>query len=97
MQLAQIESMQDWMRSSAANNRVEFLLTDLDTALTFLDIARTTTNEETRRRNFENARRAYDTVIQLMQRVPLDDAQNEFIQGKLTLLRMRLEAAGQKF
>jgi hypothetical protein len=89
--------MQEWMRSSSQNNRVEFLLTDLDTAFTFLDIAKTTSNADTRYRNFENARRACDTVIQLMQGIPLNIEQSESIQEKLTLLRSRLEAAGQKF
>jgi hypothetical protein len=70
--------MQEWMRSSSQNNRVEFLA-------------------ETRYRNFENARRACDTVIQLMQGIPLNIEQSESIQEKLTLLRSRLEAAGQKF
>jgi hypothetical protein len=96
-ELAQIESMHDWMKSSSLNSRVEFLLADLDAALTFLDVAKTTTNEETRKRNFQNARHAYDTVVELMQKVTLNDEQNEEIQEKLTLLRTRLAAAGQKF
>ena len=85
------------MKSSALNNGVEFLLVDLDTALTFIDIAETTADEETRRRNFHNARYAYDTVLRLMQKVTLDDAQNEALQKQLTLLRTRLEGVGQKF
>ena len=70
-QLGQIRVMHDWMKSSPVNSGVAFLLADLDTALTFLDIAKTTTNEETRQRNFENARKAYDTVLQLMQKLSL--------------------------
>ena len=89
--------MHDWMKSSALNNGVEFLLVDLDTALTFMAIAETTGNEETRQRNYQNARIAYDSVLQLMQKVTLDNAQNEAIRKKLTLLRTRLEAVGQKF
>ena len=89
--------MHDWMKSSAVNNGVQFLLVDLDTALTFMDIAETTGNEETRQRNFENARYAYDSILRLMQKVTLDDAQNEAIRKKLTLVRTRLEAVGQKF
>ena len=89
--------MHDWTKSSALNNAVEFLLIDLDTALTFMDVAETTGNEETRQRNFQNARTAYDSILQLMQKVTLDDAQNEAIRKKLTLVRTRLEAVGQKF
>ena len=85
------------MKSSVRNNQFKFLLADLDTALTFIDIANTTGNEEMRQRNSQNARCAYDTVLQLMQKVTLDDAQNEAIRKKLTLLRIRLEAVGQWF
>jgi hypothetical protein len=40
--------MHDWMKSSPMNSRVEFLLADLDAALTFLDVAKTTTHAENR-------------------------------------------------
>jgi hypothetical protein len=49
------------MLSSALNNQVRFLLVDLEAALTFLDIATTTSDEEIRQRNCPNARHAYDT------------------------------------
>jgi len=89
--------MDDWMKSSALNNQVTFLLVDLDTALTFMNIAETTGNEELRQRNIQNARNAYDTVLQSMQNVTLDDAQNKTIRKKLTVLRNRLQAVGQWF
>ena len=89
--------MSDWMKSSVLDNQFKFLLADLDTALTFIDIANTTGNEEMRQRNAQNARCAYDTVVQLMQRIPLDDVQKKQIRKKLTLLRTRLEAVGQWF
>jgi hypothetical protein len=85
------------MKSSALPNQVKFLLVDLDTAVTFMNIAETTGDEETRQRNCQNARRAYDTVLQLMQKATLNDAQNKAIRKKLALLRIRLEAVGQKF
>ena len=85
------------MKSSALNNQVTFLLVDLDTALTFMNIAETTGNEELRQRNIQNARNAYDTVLQSMQNVTLDDAQNKTIRKKLTVLRNRLQAVGQWF
>jgi hypothetical protein len=44
----------------------EFLLTDIDTALTFLAVARASRNAETVRRNRENARRACMTVSRLL-------------------------------
>ena len=44
--MTQIKLMDDWMKSSALNNQVTFLLVDLDTALTFMNIAETTGNED---------------------------------------------------
>ena len=95
--MAQIKSMDDWMKSSAQKNGFEFLRVDLDTASTFMDIADTTGNEETRQRNFQNARNAYDAVLSLMEKSTLDDAQKEALRAKLILLKTRLEAVGQKF
>ena len=42
-------------------NSVDFMLTGVDLAGTFLDIAETTHSDETMRRNHVNARKAYDT------------------------------------
>jgi len=80
--------MDDWMMSSVLNNQVNFLLADLDTGLAFVDIGETSDDEEMRRRDFLNARHAYDTVLQLMQKATLDDVQNEAIRKKLTLLSL---------
>ena len=87
--------MSDWIPSS--NNAFEFLLTDLDTALTFLDVAESTLNQATRQRNHANARRAYDTVVRLMQNLSLDDTQREQLAERLALLKSRLQNVGQQF
>ena len=76
------------------HNQVKFLLVDLDAALTFMDIAEATRNEEIRQRNYQNARDACDTVFQLIQKVTLDDAQKKEIRKKLILLRTWLAAVG---
>ena len=88
--------MSDWIKSSPLNNGVEFLLLEINTALTFLELAKTTGNEETRQRNFANARHAYKTVWGLMQNAPLDDAQKTAIEEQLSVLKKTLEAAGQE-
>ena len=89
--------MNDWMRSSVSNNALGFLRTDLDTALTFLDVAESTDNEATRQRNHANARLAYDTVVRLMQSLLLDDTQRGELTEKLALLKSRLQNVGQHF
>ena len=62
--------MADFLRSSDLNmTSVEFLLTDLETGLTFMDVAQTSGNQEIKQRNHTNAHVAYDTVIRLLPKV----------------------------
>lgn len=73
---------------------VDFLRADLDTGLTFLKIACTTTYPDGRARNFAKALLAYRTVLRFLPRVtPSPDEQLE-IRAKLEELRLRLEGAG---
>ncbi len=73
---------------------VEFLLIDLDTAHTFLDVADATSSHETRTRNRENARIAYDAVLRLLPRLALTDEQRAVLDAKIAELKDRLNAAG---
>lgn len=50
------------MGTESSRAALEFLLTDLDLAMTFLDVVDTSTIPETVQRNRHNARRAYDAV-----------------------------------
>src|ERR1700676_3384224 len=52
-----------WRRVGA-----EFIITDLEIAFTFLDVARTSGIAETGRRNQKNARTAYDAILGLLPR-----------------------------
>jgi hypothetical protein len=84
--------------SSALNqNGVEFLITDLDLACTFLDFAQASWIEETVSRNHNNARKAYETVQHLLKRLTPDAGQRQAIEAKLALLKTRLQAVGQQF
>ncbi len=84
---------------SAALNRtgVEFLITDLDLGCTFMDVAQTSWIKETVTRNHKNARRAYDTVVRLLVKLELDKTTYQILEAKLTDLKARLEAAGERF
>jgi hypothetical protein len=42
---------------------VQFLLTDLDVALVFMDVAAASPIQETRRRNHDNASKTYEAVV----------------------------------
>ncbi|HUB34784.1 MAG TPA: hypothetical protein VMA31_17235 [Bryobacteraceae bacterium] len=81
------------------SNRIgaEFLITDLDIALTFLDVAQISANEETIRRNRAHARRAYDTVLHLLTKLEIDARQRQTIGERLSKLKARLEAVGYRF
>jgi hypothetical protein len=68
-----------------------FLLTDLDLAITFLDLAHASHNQETSRRNQNNARTAYDTVLRFLPRLILTEFEQSAIREKLSALRIRLE------
>jgi hypothetical protein len=81
----------------ANNIGVEFLLTDLEIAMTFLDVAEVSRIPETVRRNHQNARDAYDSVLRLLHYVTPDARQQRVIDDKLRTLKARLEAVGQQF
>ena len=72
----------------------EFLLADLDTALTFMDVAEVSRNEETVRRNHQNAHRALETVLHLREKLVLEKVQEQAFNEKVTLLKARLQAVG---
>lgn len=74
-----------------------FLLTDLDLANTFLDIAEATDNEDTRKRNIKNARKAHDAVTYHASKAHLADSELLMILEVLHALRKRLgEIEGRK-
>ena len=76
---------------------VEFLIVDLDTAHAILDGADAYTQPDHIKQARQHARSAYDTIVRLMPRVRLDEAQGAMIEKKLARLRSRLEAAGERF
>lgn len=73
---------------------VEFLLADLNTGLTFLQVAQVTSFPAGRARNFDKALEVYRTVTRLLPRVvPLPEEQMK-IQSMLEDLKNQLEDAG---
>lgn len=71
-----------------------FLLTELDTGLTFLSVAATTGNRETALRNRDNASVAYQSVLRYMDRIQLDGDEKASFDHKLAELRRGLIEAG---
>ena len=75
----------------------EFLKLDLRTALTFVGIARQTGDQIRKRRNCMAARRAYDTVLRLADKVQLGVEDRRDVSQGLKRLRTELEALGEVF
>jgi hypothetical protein len=84
----------DFHENQDKSNEVglEFALTDIDVALTFMDVAEVSANEETISRNHDNARKAYATVVDFLKKLHPDERQSEVIEAKLALLKARLDA-----
>ena len=73
---------------------VQFLIADLGVALTFLDVAETTRSEETRKRNRENARTAYNAVRRFLPRLSPSEEERAELEAKLSTLTSRLRELG---
>jgi len=82
--------------SSAAEqqNRLQFVITEIELGCTFARIALTTTSRTTRLRNIENARKAYEGAIHFLHKTSLSEIDREQITsslGKLEDVLVRLE------
>ena len=75
----------------------QFLKIDLETALTFLQIARETNDDTRRSRNIRSARKAYETVIKLSRKIQLADVDIQAINQTLEELKTRLADLGEVF
>ena len=76
---------------------IQFLFTDLDVALSFLTIAATSGNLAIKQRNWRNARKAHDAVLHLLPRLTPTNEELQFINERLSALRLRLQALGEIF
>ena len=77
--------------------RIQTVLNDLDLAVTFIQVARTSGNPDTRRRNRDNAAEAYSAIRDvLLPMCRINEAQRHDIEAKLTDLRRSLETLGEQ-
>jgi hypothetical protein len=76
---------------------VDFVLLDLDVGMTFMDVAEASCVDETTRRNHNNARKAYDAVLRLLDNLTPSLSERQAIDAKLAILKARLQAVGQQF
>ena len=87
--------MADSVHNQIKRTSVELLIADLELGLTFLDVADTSINEQTIRRNSRNGRNVYDTALRLLPRLTLNKEERQTIEDKLATLKKRLAAVGE--
>jgi hypothetical protein len=75
----------------------DFLKTDLETAMVFATLALETHNEEKRKRNRINARRSYDTIVRLTEKLCPSKKDARFLERNLRRLKAELESLGEVF
>lgn len=85
------------LRPNANAIGVQFLLTELQLAMTFMDVAQTTGIQKTAARNHKNARIAYDTVLRLLPKLTPTVAEQKVIDDGLAVVKARLIGLGQQF
>jgi hypothetical protein len=78
----------DTPRNTYLKAQFEFIVTELDLALTFWDIANSTDDERRATRNLDNAKKAYTAAVHFLSDARLDRARRRVVHGKL----QRLEA-----
>ena len=78
--------------------RFGFLISDLEIALTMTFLAlNSQPDSDKRRRNQYNARRAYDEVVRLSEKMNLRASERDQISGKLAGLKSALQGLGESF
>lgn len=79
--------------------RADFLRIDAEVALTFSSIASMAKDgdEEKKRRTTKAARRAYDTILRLREKVELTDAEETKLDESMQRLKKELQSLGETF
>ena len=91
-----IQQLTDTGRQLNETN-VEFLKIDVQTALTFTNLALTSDNPEIINRNRKSARKAYDTILNLRARVTFTPSEEGYMAEMLSRLKNELKSLGEKF
>ena len=83
-------------KTSAESQHVgaEFLVAEVNIALTFIKLAEETSDRDVRIRNYENARAAYHTIKRFLPTVPPACEERRDLSEKFASLREQLAAAG---
>src|SRR5262249_53141103 len=78
------------LETDLANSAFEFLMIDLDLALTFMNVADTSRVEKTVKRNHKYAQKTLESVQRFLKKLKLDTRQRISIDSKIAELEARL-------
>jgi hypothetical protein len=76
---------------------VRILLSDVELALTFTDLAARHGDRDAVMPAIRNARRAYDQISSMQSMTPMAEKDAEELQAKMRLLKDRLTELGERF
>ena len=79
--------MQLKIRDQFDETRFNFISSELDLAITFSQVAATSEEHARSERNARNAQKAYNAANRFLEEAPLNQAQRQEIQDKVTLLQ----------
>lgn len=82
------------LREQSNRLGVQFVLTELEMALSFLDVADGTSNLERQQRLFENGKKAHHTIQRFIPRLIFSASEASIVNRKLQLIRARLKSHG---
>jgi hypothetical protein len=83
------------LRALFNQNRVHFLLIELDTGATFCGVAKSATDPEKIERNVRNARTAHDTAVRFAREAHFDAKTKIEFDEKLDILKCLLTSLGE--
>lgn len=76
---------------------LEVLLTDVDLALTFTDVARNVSGQGAIAQTIRNARKAYNVISRERSKLAISEDDSSELDAKLVVLKRRLEELGETF
>src|SRR5215472_2195437 len=85
------------LRAVVVARRMEFVLTELDTAIVFCEVALTTRSPETRARNIKNALEGYRVAVRFSEMRELDMRRDPTFREKVGKLKILLHNLSPKF
>jgi len=75
----------------------DFLQADSEIALTFSGIALQTSDREMRKRRTQIARKAYETIMRLREKINFNEAERDRLDANLQRLKSELQKLGESF